>query len=798
MKELSQLLIKTQKTLEFDRVLTLLSEKCTNDGAREKAAALSPSPYFDEVVQRQQKTAEAYTLIGRKGSPPAGGIKNIREVVSHAVKGASITMLDLLRVAAVLKASRQCIGYIEEDAEDAPLMRELFRLLLAQKTLEERIVASILSEDEMSDQASPELARIRRQMSVASQRVRDTLQKMIRSPSYQKYLQDPIITIRGDRFVIPVKSEFRSEVPGLVHDTSGSGATCFVEPMPVVEANNELKILRAKEEEEIERILAELSAAVAVRADDILLNYDLLVEIDFTFAKGRLARAQDGAMPILEKDGEVELVRARHPLIAAQTVVPIDLKLGAGSDTLVITGPNTGGKTVTLKTLGLLCLMTAAGLHVPAEAGTRISVFTNILCDIGDEQSIDQSLSTFSGHITTIAKILETDNKNSLVLLDELGAGTDPVEGAALATAILEHLRKQGAKIAATTHYPELKLFALNTKGVQNASCEFNVETLRPTYKLITGTPGKSNAYAISSRLGISEEVIERAKELTSGEALRFEDVMEQFEARRQHMERQIDETKNANYEAQAIKSRMEKERAEFVKAKDSEIEKATTEARRMVAMAREMYNRTMTELTELKKQKDDPNFAARLYEARAALKKDINKAADEADPVVEQDLPPVPLPRDLRIGDTVRVRSIDKTAEVLTLPDSKGFVQVRAGIVKMKVELTDLELVDEQKKLTEKFISGKRKGGDKQIASLSAELDLRGQNGDDGCFMIDKYLDDAALAGLEAVTIIHGKGTGALRTAIWQHLKGHAHVLTFRQGVYGEGDAGVTIVELK
>ncbi|HWQ50504.1 MAG TPA: endonuclease MutS2 [Terriglobales bacterium] len=798
MKDPSQLINKSMRTLEFDRVLELLQEKCGSDGSRERAAALTPSPHLDEVQERQQRTAQAYTLVGRKGSPPAGGVKDIRESVAHAVKGATLTMLELLRVAAVLKATRQCIDYIEEDTEDAPGMRELFSLLTAQKTLEERIVTSILNEEEVADLASPELARIRRQISSASQRIRDTLQKMIRSPSYQKYLQDPIITIRASRFVIPVKAEFRSEVPGLVHDTSGSGATCFVEPMPVVEANNELKILYAKEEEEIARILAELSAAVGARADDILNDYDLLVEIDFTFAKGRLARAQEAVMPILNGTGEIELRKARHPLIPRESVVPIDLKLGAGVDTLVITGPNTGGKTVTLKTLGLLSLMAAAGLHVPAEEGTRVAVFTHVLCDIGDEQSIEQSLSTFSGHITTIVSILATDNKNSLVLLDELGAGTDPVEGAALAMAILERLRSQGARIAATTHYPELKLFALNTKGVQNASCEFDVETLRPTYKLITGTPGKSNAYAISARLGIGEDVIERAKELTSGEALRFEDVMEQFEARRQQMERQLDEARRLNYEAQTNKTRLEKERAEFERTKEREIEKATTEARRMVAMARTMYTRTMDELAELKKQKDAPEFAARLAEARASLRREINRAADEADPVIEREEPQGQPPQDLRVGDTVRIRSLDKTAEVLTAPDAGGFVQVRAGIIKTKVKLSDLELVDEQKKMTEKFVARRRKGGDKQVSTLPIELDLRGQNGEDGCLALDKYLDEASLAGLESVTVIHGKGTGALRSAIWQHLKGHPHVAAFRQGVYGEGDAGVTVVELR
>ncbi len=795
---MTKLMQKTYKTLEFNRVLDLLIEKCSCDGSRKKASELTPSPYLEEVEERQVRTAEAFTLIARKGSAPTSGIKDITEAVSHSKKGATLSMLELLRIAAVLKSARQCETYIAEDCEDAPSLREIFNLLTPQKTLEETILSSILSEEEMADRASPELAKIRRQTMAASQKVRDTLQRMIRSPSYQKYLQDQIVTIRGDRFVLPVKAEHRGDVPGLVHDMSGSGATCFIEPMAVVEANNEIKMLKVKEAEEIERILAELSALVALRSDDIMLDYDLLVEIDFAFAKGRLARVQEAVRPVLNTEGNVDLKRARHPLIAPEVVVAIDIALSNSVDTLVITGPNTGGKTVSLKTTGLICLMAAAGLHVPAAENSHVAVFTNILCDIGDEQSIEQSLSTFSGHMRTIVDILATDNKNSLILLDELGAGTDPVEGAALATAILERMRAQGAKIVATTHYPELKLFALTTEGVQNASCEFDVKTLRPTYKLITGMPGKSNAYAISSSLGIDEGIIDRAKELTSGDALRFEDVMEQVEARRQELEGELAALRRTNDGAQAERSRLEKERREFQAKTERELEKATAEARRLVAMAREMYNRTMNELNELKKQKDSPDFGARLSEARAALRKGINSAADAANPVIEREDKEYVLPRALKIGDSVRIRSIDKIAEVLTLPDSNGNLQVQAGIIKTKVKLKDLELVDEQKKITEKLVSARRGSGDKEIVSMRAEIDLRGQNGEDGCFALDKYLDEASMRGLESITVIHGKGTGALRSAVWSYLKGHPHVKAFRPGVYGEGDSGVTIVELR
>ncbi|MBQ3077707.1 MAG: endonuclease MutS2, partial [Clostridia bacterium] len=592
------------------------------------------------------------------------------------------------------------------------------------------------------------------------------------------------------------KTEHRADVPGLVHDVSGSGATCFVEPMAVVEANNELKVLKVKEQDEIERILLELSSFVAAQEKEIALNYDLVVGIDFAFAKARLAWTMEATLPYVAENGPIELRRARHPLIERDKVVPIDLVFKKGVDTVIVTGPNTGGKTVTLKTLGLMHLMAAAGLHIPAAEGSQVAVFSHILSDIGDEQSIEQSLSTFSSHMVNIVKILETADDKSLVLLDELGAGTDPVEGAALATAILERLREKGAHIAATTHYPELKTYALNTAGVVNASCEFDVETLRPTYRLLLGMPGKSNAYAISLRLGMDPAIVDRARELTSAESTAFEDVLAQFDARRQELEKELEAVRKESERLNLERATLELEKEHFRNRRERELEQASQESRRQVAMAREMYNRTIAELEALKKQKDAADFGERLYEARQKIRRDLRKASSELDPVRERETEAKPLPRDLRVGDTVHIRSLDKDAQVLALPDAKGMVQVRAGIINTRVKLTDLTLVEETGKAVERFKAAR--GGDKAISSMKAELDLRGQNGDEGCLELDRYLDEAVIHGLSTVTIIHGKGTGALRNAVREYLKGHPHVRTFRRGVYGEGEDGVTVVELK
>ncbi|MBQ2697407.1 MAG: endonuclease MutS2, partial [Clostridia bacterium] len=635
---LSELDRKALVTLEYNKVIEKLKEQAACDGSRELAEQLLPASHPDEIKERLALTEQARLLIGRKGSPPIHGIRDVTEALQRAVKMAALSPRELLRVAALLRTVRGLKQYIEQDTEDTPALREMFSLLTPQKTLEDRISTAILSEEEISDRASPELAAIRRKIASASSRIKETLQNMIRSPSYQKYLQEPIVTLRGDRYVVPVKTEHRADVPGLVHDVSGSGATCFVEPMAVVEANNELKVLKVKEQDEIERILLELSSFVAAQEKEIALNYDLVVGIDFAFAKARLAWTMEATLPYVAEHGPIELRRARHPLIERDKVVPIDLVFKKGVDTVIVTGPNTGGKTVTLKTLGLMHLMAAAGLHIPAAEGSQVAVFSHILSDIGDEQSIEQSLSTFSSHMVNIVKILETADDKSLVLLDELGAGTDPVEGAALATAILERLREKGAHIAATTHYPELKTYALNTAGVVNASCEFDVETLRPTYRLLLGMPGKSNAYAISLRLGMDPAIVDRARELTSAESTAFEDVLAQFDARRQELEKELEAVRKESERLNLERATLELEKEHFRNRRERELEQASQESRRQVAMAREMYNRTIAELEALKKQKDAADFGERLYEARQKIRRDLRKASSELDPVRERE----------------------------------------------------------------------------------------------------------------------------------------------------------------
>ncbi|NLT58479.1 MAG: endonuclease MutS2 [Clostridiales bacterium] len=787
---------KALTTLEFDKVLALLAEQAGCDGARERAAALLPARRLEEAQRLQDATAQACLLIGRKGSPPVYGVKDIRPSVERAEKGALLSPKELLRIGNVLRATRALPAYLEQEGGEVPLIADLFRPLSPQKTLEERIAQSFISEEELSDHASPELADIRRKINGASGRIKETLQRMIRSPAYQKYLQEPIVTLRGDRYVLPVRAEYRAEVPGLVHDTSGSGATCFIEPMAVVEANNELKLLRAREQDEIERILAELSAFVSQQSDPILLNYELIVEIDFVFSKARLSYSMGAYAPELSARGGIDLRRARHPLIPREAVVPIDIRLGGGVDTMVVTGPNTGGKTVTLKTLGLLHLMAASGLHLPAEAGSEVAVFANVFCDIGDEQSIEQSLSTFSSHMVNIIRILEVADAHSLVLLDELGAGTDPIEGAALATAILERLRAQGARVAATTHYAELKTYALNTEGVLNASCEFDLETLRPTYRLILGVPGRSNAFAISERLGMDPAVVARAAELTSSGAQAFEEVLAELENRRQQMERRLQEAAQERDRANRIRAELALEQERFRLQRDRELEQAAVESKRRVAMAREMYNRTIEELEALRRERDAADFGEKLDEARQRLRRQLRRASEELDPVLPKEQGDTVLPRALRVGDLVHIRTLDKRGEVLSPPDDRGNVALRVGIINTKAKLTDLTLVNEQPDLTERLTAARR--GDKPVSSMKAELDLRGMNGDEGCLELDRYLDEAALHGLETAVIIHGKGTGALRAAVQEFLRGHPHVRSFRRGAFGEGEDGVTVVELR
>ena len=649
------------------------------------------------------------------------------------------------------------------------------------------------SQEEMADNASPQLATIRRKIRSASSRAREQLEKMVRSPVTQKYLQDPIITMRDGRFVVPVKAECRGDVPGLVHDTSSSGATVFVEPMAVVEANNEVRVLLSQEQAEMERILAELSAEAGNFASGIISGYKEAVELNLIFAKANLGYKMKATLPLVNDEGKIELKRARHPLIDKEKVVPTDIELGLHFDTLVITGPNTGGKTVSLKTVGLLTLMAMCGLLLPVADNSQISIFNHVLADIGDEQSIEQSLSTFSAHMTNIIKIFEQADASSLILLDELGAGTDPIEGAALAMSILEALRRKGTRIAATTHYAELKAYALQTEGVENACCEFDVTTLRPTYRLLIGVPGRSNAFAISLRLGMDPEIVEHARELVSSENTRFEDVVQSLETSRQRLEEERKEAQRQRLEAEEA-SRAAKERKDAIDAQaDREMEEARRRASELIARTRGQIDAMLNEMEELKKQKNKALTA----EQKAKLKSGLRALENEADPVRKKDEEAYVLPRPLKKGDPVLIYDIDKKGTVLQPPDKDGKTAlVQAGIIQTRVPVSNLRLLNE--KPVKKPQGSVTRSVNRANVRAAMELDVRGQTSDEALMNVDQFIDSAVLAGINMLTIIHGKGTGALRAAVQQHLKRHPNVKSFRLGTFGEGEAGVTIVELK
>lgn len=615
---------------------------------------------------------------------------------------------------------------------------------------------------------------------------------MIRSPSYQKYLQDPIVTIRGGRFVVPVKAECRGEVPGLVHDTSSSGATVFVEPMGVVEANNDIKVLKSKEEAEIERILMELSVEAGSFADSIVQGYQAAVELNVLFAKARLAYQMKATVPIMNDTGEIELKKARHPLIDPKKVVPTNIELGIHFDTLVVTGPNTGGKTVSLKTVGLLTLMAMCGLMIPAADNSRLSIFQQVLADIGDEQSIEQSLSTFSAHMMNIIHILEQAGEHSLILLDELGAGTDPVEGAALAMSILEALRKKGARIAATTHYAELKAYALQTPGVENGCCEFDVATLRPTYRLLIGVPGRSNAFAISERLGMPPQIVQRAKELVSAENTRFEDVVQNLEQSRQGLESERQEAMRLSAEAQKAKREAQEKKEQIERQCEAELERARIEARNLVARTRAQTDALLNELDDLRRQKKKADV-----QTKARLKAGLRAMENDADPVKEREREAYVLPRKLKVGDEVLIVDLDKSATVLEEEDTSGNVLVQAGIIKTRVPVENLRLL-EKKQAKKQVGSTTRTVRSRAEAPVMRELDLRGETASEALLDLDNFIDGALLSGIHMLTVIHGKGTGVLRKAVQEHLRRHPSVKSYRLGTFGEGENGVTIVELK
>ena len=779
----------------------MLAECAPTEGSKELALALRPTSSPERILRTQRETTEAKAMQAIKGMPSFGMIKDIRDAIERAEKGASLGQRELLDIANVLRTSRSLLEYSRSERRETTSVDEIFERLIPNKKLEDRIYSAIVSEETIADEASPALSDIRRKIRSANNRIKDNLQSYITGGAYSKYLQENIITMRNGRYVVPVKVEYRNEVKGLVHDTSASGATLFVEPLSVVEANNELRVLAVKEQNEIERILAELSAASAEISSALELNYNNITLLAFIFAKSELSFRMDGAAARITGDRKVDLIRARHPLLDKHKVVPVTIKLGGENGTLVITGPNTGGKTVTIKTLGLFSLMAQSGLHIPASDTSELCVFDEIFSDIGDEQSIEQSLSTFSSHMVNIVGIVSQVTNRSLVLIDELGAGTDPVEGAALAISILEKIHSAGALCAATTHYAELKAFALETDGFVNASCEFDVNTLKPTYRLIIGTPGKSNAFAISQKLGLPDDIVNRAKELVSAENKQFEDVIARLEASRLEMDKNREEAERMRREFEQYRAENEKKIADRLAIAERELEKARAEASSILKSARISSDYVMEQLEKVKRERESANLASALEESRRNIRKKLRESEKEANPINERVAEDYVLPRPLKKGDDVLLININKKGVLLDDPDRDGNVMVQAGIIKTRTKVSNLMLL-EPDKLTFTYAQKKQMAADKYRVTVSRdfkdEIDLRGMLGDDAWYMVDKYFDEAHIAGIHTLRLIHGKGTGALKNAIWSHLKGDPRVVSYRLGKYGEGDLGVTIVEVK
>ncbi|MDO5445229.1 MAG: endonuclease MutS2 [Eubacteriales bacterium] len=787
---------KSLITLELPSVLTMLSEQAVSETAKEECSALVPSTDEAEVKRRIEETSAACTMMTVRGSPSFSGVKDVRSSLARADLGGALNTRELMDIAAVLRASRLVRGYIADDSVGRTCIDHLFNALKANKFLEEKINTSIAGEDEISDSASSDLADIRRKMRAAASRARDALQKIISSPSYSRALQENIITMRSDRYVVPVKAEHRNVIPGLVHDISATGATLFIEPMAAVKANNELRELAAKEKLEIERILAELSADCAAHRLDIESDYSILVRLDVIFARAKLSYKLDCVPAALPEEGSGKIVlrHARHPLLAREKAVPIDIELGSGFDTMIITGPNTGGKTVSLKTLGLLAAMNQCGLHIPADDGSCLPVFHHILADIGDEQSIEQNLSTFSAHMSNIVNILEECDDSSLVLFDELGAGTDPAEGAALAVSIIEHVRGRGAMVAATTHYTELKLYATNEKGVLNASCEFDVETLRPTYRLLLGIPGKSNAFAISGRLGLSSKIIEDAKKRVSNDNAEFEATVEKLEQTRLLLEKDRDEARMKLRKAEENEKRSAQLKAELeVRLEKADI-KSRREAEQIIAEARETAEHVYRELDEMRKKINEAEDHDRVNEARNDLRRRLNQAEDRLGAARPKEEDKRVSAREIRKGDIVEIRSMGVKAEVLDI--SSGVLTLKAGIMTVTAKENEVYLLENEKKQKAAHVPGA--GTALRSATVPREIDLRGMESIEAVAAAERYIDNAVMAKLSSVTIIHGKGTGALRTAVQQMLRKNKSVKSFRLGVFGEGESGVTVVELR
>ncbi len=787
---------KHYETLELNIILDLLKAETSCEDAAELALAVKPTDDFAEVCRLLSQTEDACSLIARFGAPSFGGLKNVNGPLTRAAAGGALSQTELLRVAHTLRSLRMLYEWKGHCSGVRTSLDFLFESVTVNKYLEDRIFGAIISEEEIADNASELLADIRRKIRAKSASVRQKLDSMIHSAHYAKFLQEPIVTQRSGRFVVPVKAEHRAEVPGLVHDTSSSGATVFVEPVSVVETNNDIRMLEGKERDEIARILYELSAEAGTFADGIKASYGAAVQINLIFAKAHLADKMKATKPTVNADGEIRLIKARHPLIDKHKVVPIDISLGEAFDTLVITGPNTGGKTVSLKTLGLLTLMTMCGLLIPASDQSKISVFSHILVDIGDEQSIQQNLSTFSSHMSNIIDIMQRADDASLILIDELGAGTDPTEGAALAVSIIEYLRTKGARIAATTHYAELKAYALDTAGVTNGCCEFDVQTLSPTYRLLIGVPGRSNAFAISQHLGMEPSVIENAQRIVGSDNRDFESVLEKLEATRQELEGKLDEAEQAKENARKMQARAQSEKDKIEVLKQRELDKAKKEAEKLVQQAKRQASEFLLELEKLKKEQNNANVTDIAKKARRAVK---NQTGAMEDLIHPQELAmnwddDYKLPRAPKAGDSVVIRGIGE-GEIIEVKNDQ--VYVKSGMLKTRVKLSDIILLDKKKQEVKPQRSVHRTVS-RADADVSTEIDLRGQNAEEALQNLGIFIDKAVLSGLGEIRIIHGKGTGVLRKAVTDALRHHPNIAEYRLGRYGEGEDGVTIAKLK
>ena len=790
---MSELYEKSLRKLELDQVLQLLADCAGSMEGKAACLRLVPQSDIEDVCQLLAETTAAAELSTKKGYPVFADVHDVSESLERAERSGSLQPKELLQIGGVLRCTRSVKEYLSDD-EKVPVLDPLFLLLTPNKYLEERIFGSILSEEEIADTASVALADIRRHMRVQSARIRDGLQKIISSPAYSKFLREPIITIRQGRYVVPVKSECKNDVPGLVHDVSATGSTYFVEPMSAVQANNALRELELKEKKEIERILAELSAEAAAHREAIMESFRSLVKLDVIFAKARLAYRMKAWAPIMNDKGVVKLRNARHPLIDPTTVVPISLHLGSEFDSMIITGPNTGGKTVTLKTIGLLTLMAECGLHIPAGDGSSLSTFDAILADIGDEQSIAQSLSTFSSHMRTIVDIVAQCDNRTLVLFDELGAGTDPAEGAALAIALIEFCRKMGCHVVATTHYAELKLYAMRTHGVINASCEFNVDTLQPTYRLLIGIPGKSNAFAISRKLGLSEEILKEATDLVGQSDKDFEDVLHQLEQQRQKMEIARVEAERLRKETEKIRQQSEEYSKQIQQERDKALEQARKEAREIIEDARRAANAASEEIKSLKKQLAQNADTQGINQRQADLRRSLNAAEEKLREGQIQQKRPEPK-REILVGDTVELLKLGTKASVIAI-NKDGTYQLQAGILKLNAKKEEIYLLEQENPYVQKGGRPAHSGREMKMTAMASEIDLRGMDSIEAVCVLERYLDEAMRSNLQSVRIIHGKGTGTLRSAVQQALRKNKFVKKFRLGQYGEGEDGVTVAE--